>query len=88
MYAWDVTGGACGASRDRDQALAVVGQELTTAPVGATAAVVQVLVSQTGVGYIPVEVIGRAKRTEHGVVWTETAAAGFPGGNPAAAPQL
>jgi hypothetical protein len=84
VYVWDITGGACGASRDRDHVMAVVGNELATAEPGTTAVVAEMLVSQdSSVGYIPVQITGRAERTEQGVVWNQTAA-GPRGGSPAA----
>lgn len=69
MYAWEVAGGACGASRDRDQVLAVVGQELTGSVPGTTAAIVEVLVSAYEISYVPVRVLARAERTGDGVIW-------------------
>ena len=78
MFVWDIPGGACGATHSREQALVVVGGELATNDIGTTAQVMDVRVSQIGVGYVPVAVVGRAERTERGVVWHETAVADAP----------
>lgn len=84
VFVWDIPEGACGASRNREQAMATVGNELTSAKPGTTATVAEMRVSQIGVDYILVRVIGHAERTGAGVVWSETAAVRVPGGSPAA----
>lgn len=71
-YTWDLSAsGPAGVSCVRGNAATELMRALSAAEPGTEGILREVRVSGYGVDYIPIRVVGRAERSESGVVWTQ-----------------